>query len=461
MHKVISPKLLISEPLAPETFEEVYGLMLRALRRKVGFGLFFAEQTDISERKTMIERIRQDLSHKKVAELSLSRETQKLYNTVAELYEQESFDLLIIEGLERAFYEYEDTKRRSGWTTEEIYSYISWRGVPPILDHLNQQRERFAANFPCHFLFFLPGWALKYVIQRAPDFFDWRSGLFRFPLSSEELELRSKNLLSEDFEQCLEMSPTERLEKLLEIKDLILATENDPKMTSNLLNRQAMLFWVDQEFDKAIVALDKAIQIDSKNSNLWNNRGINLLSLKRYEEALSNFERSLEYQSGNIAAWKNKSNLLMLLLNRYEEALESWDHVIQVNSKDSDAWINKAFSLNNLERYEEALEISDRAINLNPNNYRAWSNKAAALVGLQRYEEALEISDGVINLNPNDYHTWVTKAAALIGLQRYEEALESSDKAIALNSHGYQVWLNKAVILKNRERYEEALESCK
>jgi superkiller protein 3 len=42
--------------------------------------------------------------------------------------------------------------------------------VPRILNHLNQQRERFRDNFKICFIFIVRLFGLKYFIQRAPDF---------------------------------------------------------------------------------------------------------------------------------------------------------------------------------------------------------------------------------------------------------------------------------------------------
>ena len=187
------------DSLPPETFDQVYRRLFRALRRKKGFGLFFVVQSDYRQVNQIIEQLRRDLPQKKISVLPIKRETQKVYDQIAELREQEGFDILVIRGIEQALYEYEDTKRLSGWNATEIYTY-SWKGVPPILSHLNQQRERFGTDFPCSFVFVVPSFVLNYFIQRAPDFFDWRSGLFHFPLTEEERQVRLEELSIGDWQ---------------------------------------------------------------------------------------------------------------------------------------------------------------------------------------------------------------------------------------------------------------------
>ena len=94
--------MTLEEAIAPdlplETFEEVYRRLLRALRRKKGFGLFFVLQSDYAQGNKIIEGIRQDLPQKKIAVLQIDRKTKTLYDKIAELKEQEPFDILFIRG---------------------------------------------------------------------------------------------------------------------------------------------------------------------------------------------------------------------------------------------------------------------------------------------------------------------------------------------------------------------------
>ena len=60
------------------------------------------------------------------------------------------------------------------------------------------------------------------------------------------------------------------------------------------------------QYDRAIRSYDKAIEIDPKNSELWNSRGLALCHLGRHIEALVTFEIALEIDPGSIDAWNNR-----------------------------------------------------------------------------------------------------------------------------------------------------------
>ncbi len=121
-----------------ETSEKKYKALVRSLRRRKGFGLLFVECSP-AQGKRLIEKIKADLPQKKIAAWNLDRSIDKFYDLVEELVKKEQINILFIQGLEYSLYEYEEIKRGSGWESGDIYDY-SWKGVPQILNHLNQQR---------------------------------------------------------------------------------------------------------------------------------------------------------------------------------------------------------------------------------------------------------------------------------------------------------------------------------
>lgn len=181
--------------------EETMSDLLRALRRKKGFGLFFVQCNPV-QAENAIKDICSRFSRKRVETFELSRQSETLYGELADCYQNEEFDIACITGVEQALLNYEDTQKLAGWNREEVYSY-SWKGVPPLLSHLNRQREAFESSFPIALVFFVPGFVIDYFVQRALDFFDWRSGFFKFSENFEELQKASQELIDKDFQEYL------------------------------------------------------------------------------------------------------------------------------------------------------------------------------------------------------------------------------------------------------------------
>ncbi|HAG84104.1 MAG TPA: hypothetical protein DCL61_23860, partial [Cyanobacteria bacterium UBA12227] len=453
--------MTLEEAIAPdlplETFEEVYRRLLRALRRKKGFGLFFVLQSDYAQGNQIIEGIRQDLPQKKIAVLQIDRKTKTLYDKIAELKEQEPFDILFIRGIENALYEYQDTKRISGWTEQEIYAY-SWKGVPPILSHLNQQRERFSQDFPCSLVFFAPSFAINYFIQRAPDFFDWRSGLFHFPLTEEEVYIRENNLVAERVKECLKLTLQELVDTKLQIDDLMAQRHNSPETTAKLLFDQGLLFWSGKQYNKAFSLWNKVLELNPNDYAAWHNQGFILFFLGRYQEALASFKKAIEINPNNPRIWDIRGSLLMLI-GRQEEALTNWKKLIDLVPVPDELNVaeHKARSLAKLGRYNKTATLVESSIIFNSGYPSIWYHRGIVLLTLNRYQEALSSFDRSVNLDSNNYRAWNDRGVALLILERYEEALSSFDQAIKLNSAEYLLLYNRGIALLALERYEEAL----
>ena len=348
----------------PTDPELEYRALVRALKRTKGFGLLFVECSP-AVGEELIEKVKQDVSQKKVEVLRLEKPIDNLYELVANLPQRDEINVLFISGIEESLYEYEGFKREIGWSSKEIYAY-SWKGVPHILMHLNQQRERFRDNFNICFVFLLRRFAINYFIQRAPDFFDWRSGLFKFPSKQELVAQASERLILEgDYEKYLALTPKERCEKILEIQELLTEEHQTPDYKAKLLFKRGNLLCAAKEYEVAIAAYDEALKIKPDKHVAWNNRGIAL---------------------GN--------------LGRFEEAIAAYDQALKIKPDFNQAWYNRGVALGNLGRFEEAIAAYDAALKIKPDKYEAWYNKACCYALQGNIELAIENLKQAINLNP-------------------------------------------------------------
>ena len=67
-------------------------------------------------------------------------------------------------------------------------------------------------------------------------------------------------------------------------------------------------------------------------------------------------------------------------LKRYQEAIESYNKTIELNPNDSDAYLNKGNALDDIKRYKEAIDCYNKVIELKPNDSRdAYYNRNLTL----------------------------------------------------------------------------------
>ncbi|MCC5616214.1 tetratricopeptide repeat protein [Nostoc sp. CHAB 5836] len=330
----------------PVAADEEYQALVRTLNFTEGFGLLFVRCSPAGGEQ-LIAKVKEDIKDKNIEVLQLSKAVTNLYQIIEKLDNCNKINILFITGLEYSLYEYEESKKFSGWNSKEIYSY-SWKDVPPILINLNQQRERFRDNFNICFVFLLPIFAIKYFIQRAPDFFDWRSGLFEFPIDSKIVEQESLRILQDgDYQKYLTLTPEERTQKIIKIQELITESHQVTSSQAELLLELGSLHLASQDYKEAIASYDQALKFKPDKDKAWNNRGIALVNLGRDEEAIASYDQALKFQPDYHQAWNNRGNALRKL-ERNEEAITSYDQALKLKPDKNEPWYNRGIALDNL-----------------------------------------------------------------------------------------------------------------
>jgi tetratricopeptide (TPR) repeat protein len=317
--------------------EGVYRALLRCLKRTKGFGIVFV-QSPPAVATNLIYKVQEDLYEKKITILELTEPIDNLYDIVASRDDRNDLNILFIQGLEKSLEPY----IKPGYGGDGDYYNLDT--VPPILSHLNQRREMFRDRLSniC-FVFILPLFAIKYIMRRAPDFFDWGSGVFDLS--------------------------TDRLNQLVENKNVIYGNIYQNGKYIIKLNcdnaRIGEIYRFCSELDNS------AINHQKKEQKIPTTKHQQKPQYQKYEPI--SFDELNESES-----WIKRGNVL-LGVRRYEEAIERYDRAIRLNPNSSKAWNFRGIALLQLGRYEESIASFDKALEINPDYLEAKTNRDIAL----------------------------------------------------------------------------------
>lgn len=187
-----------------------------------------------------------------------------------------------------------------------------------------------------------------------------------------------------------------------------------------------------KKFESAVFQFDKAIEFKTDLAEAWTGKGIALDKLGRFKEALELFDKAIQFKQDLIWAWVSKG-VALGNLGRTEEALEAFNKADEIKPNDVETLYQKGFALGKLKRIEEALEIFDRTIELEPDNAKFWVSKGVSLEILGRIEEALEAFNTVTEMRPDDAHAWYYLARLYAKKGSMENVLKTLSKAMRLN----------------------------
>ncbi|MEM1290413.1 MAG: tetratricopeptide repeat protein [Cyanobacteria bacterium P01_H01_bin.162] len=522
------------EDLAVDS-EEEYQAILNGLKRSQGFSLYFVQCSPFSS-ENLIERIKADLSWPILARLKrllrLSSQVSQLpekkigvlkfehpiadgnvFKRINSFLQEHDTDVLFIQGLENSLIGAEETRKRLGWNQEKIEK-LNWREVSPVLNNLNQQRERFRDTFKTCFVFLLPQYAIDCLVQRAPDFFDWRSGLFTYISTAKTLAQESQRILAaRDYEAYCNWSLEERNQRLSEIQSLVEQLNLGQEIKAQLFFEQALIFATSENEDSEaeIAAYDAALRAKPDYHRALYIKGAKLASLGRDEEAIICFDAALAIQPDNPVVLNNKGHALSGL-ERYEEAIICCDAALAIQPDNLDALNNKgrnlsvlgmklieagngdeafaklaegirshnialalepnhestrkgitlgilatAIALRSSGRYEETIAYYDAALAIQPSAPEIFIDKGYALSKLGRYEDAITSYDAALNIQPDVCKALYMKGNALANLGWYEAAIDTYDMALNIQPDTHETLFNKGNALGNLGQFEAAI----
>ncbi|MEO0844379.1 MAG: tetratricopeptide repeat protein, partial [Cyanobacteria bacterium J06643_5] len=110
-------------------------------------------------------------------------------------------------------------------------------------------------------------------------------------------------------------------------------------------------------------AFDKAVEVEATNATAWMNRGMALEMLERYEDAVTSFDKAIEFNP-TPKAW-DKRGYVLIELEKDEEALRSFEKALELDPNYASAFYNRAISYSYQAKVDEAIEDLKKAIELN------------------------------------------------------------------------------------------------
>ncbi|WP_238845516.1 tetratricopeptide repeat protein [Nostoc edaphicum] len=187
-----------------------------------------------------------------------------------------------------------------------------------------------------------------------------------------------------------------------------------------------------KRYPEALQDFDRAIELDPKYDWAIACRGQTYHKMKCYREALQDFDRAIELNSKFDWAIAHRARTYHRM-KFYREALQDFDRAIELNPKFDWAIVLRAQTYHRMKFYREALQDFDRAIELNPKFDWAIAHRARTYHRMKFYREALQDFDRAIELNPKFDWAIVLRAQTYQSMERYPEALKDFDRAIELN----------------------------
>lgn len=195
--------------------------------------------------------------------------------------------------------------------------------------------------------------------------------------------------------------------------------DEDPKLwelRGTILTRLGMHLDAVRSYDHALELKPSGDLV----SYIWNNKGISLFALERYEEAKGAFSQACKDDWDFLAQAHNNRGLALLKLGRPSDALKDFEQATQHKPDFHEAFNGRGQALEQLGKLPEALASYNQALELDNQFTDAYANRGRVLEKVNQPEKALCDYETAAAQSPKNPRYELDCARMLLKLNRPE-----------------------------------------
>ncbi|MFC1501424.1 tetratricopeptide repeat protein [Elusimicrobiota bacterium] len=167
----------------------------------------------------------------------------------------------------------------------------------------------------------------------------------------------------------------------------------------------------------------KALEMNPKESQIWEILGIAYYKQKNYEEAINCFQKAIEINPKYVHFWNHIGEAYQGKGNN-KKAIEYYQKALEINPSDK----NALFSIGNIylqqDEYEQALRYFKRVSKIDPKTITTWNNMGVAYYKQENIEEAIKCYQKALEIDPKYKYALDNLEIAYEPLDRHEETIK-------------------------------------
>ncbi len=209
------------------------------------------------------------------------------------------------------------------------------------------------------------------------------------------------------------------------------------------------------QYDLAIADYSKAIQLNPNDANAYTSRGICYDKKKQYDLAIADYTKAIKLNPKNAIPYNNRG-ISYGKKGQYDLAITDYNKAIKLDPKDAMAYNNRGVAYKNKEQYGLAIADYSKAIELTQNFAIAYNNRGGAYEKKGQYGLAIADYSKVIELNPKSADAYNYRGFAFLLIGKYDEAEKDIQKALELNPDHKDAIISMAELYSVTRKTEDA-----
>jgi tetratricopeptide (TPR) repeat protein len=174
---------------------------------------------------------------------------------------------------------------------------------------------------------------------------------------------------------------------------------------------------------------------DARSAEAMLQKGITMMSIKRYKEAMDYFDRAIELKVNYAEAYNFKANAY-IQSSLFAEAIKLTDQAIALKPDYKDAYLNKGTALFSIHKHQDALNMYKKTIEIDPQYAEGYFNLGSCFMMLNGgKKDAIEAFSKAIQLSPNYAAAYYNRACAYVSEKEIDNCIKDLNMAIKFDKN--------------------------
>ena len=211
-------------------------------------------------------------------------------------------------------------------------------------------------------------------------------------------------------------------------------------------------------FEQALVAQTRAIELNPRHNLAYNARGRIRRSLGDMNGALADFDRAIELDPKHGHTYNNRGNA-RLANGDPNGALEDFNRAIELDPNPIGHFIGRGNARRMLKDLDGAIADYSRVLRFNPRFHMAYNNRGSTYHEKRDFDAALSDFNRAIELNPKYTSAYFNRGKTFQAKNRFDSAFADYNQALELNPRYWKAWWQLGILLAQRGQRAQALEA--
>ena len=197
-----------------------------------------------------------------------------------------------------------------------------------------------------------------------------------------------------------------------------------------------------RDFEKAIDAYDKALELASEDMRIFRNRGIAKRASGDISGAIADFDQAITLNPEYFEAYGGRG-IAKRLSGDHQGAIADFDKVIELNPQSVLAYTNRGRTKRIMGDHQGAIADFDKVIELNPQSVLAYTNRGRTKRIMGDHQGAIAEFDKALELDPEHAQAYRHRGLTKSALGDEAGAIADFDKVIGFNPQGVLAYMNR------------------